>query len=483
MKNSPAHSLHYPDMTDRYLSRAPTNFLPSPAQAQGFDFTHSGVPVPSRQTFLKNLSYISSALSPGGFEFRMLSVYYNWDNEASNKHETDVFDTWRSALDAARSCDQKEAVHAICKAYALLNNPHPLAVHEKLAVTCEVVQVIRSKEKGAGGEEYVVYVGLEILLFCGCLEELVEHIDLFVHYVVDDYVEDIKSKALKILFALDFPGIDSICNICEEDEELRYEIISILVKEPMVIETILVPALINHFHSNDHLEISKAIAALGRLGNLASRSEAIPLLLDLLKTSNLNKNLVVGSLRAIGMKGTNALCSELKSLKNPKIQSIICYYLGRRDEEYIQNTVEIKIMDHEHIHLDIKRGSICQYEGAIAPPVGPSQSENDSPDRSLNLNQKDEQQKNTIFVNSDDFLIVLKRLRNLREIEFMKTGEIVGHTGISQTLDKSKDFRVYVEVLQEPLLESEFTNKEGLSRRITKSLLRKLTSSITSDCR
>lgn len=120
-------------------------------------------------------------------------------------------------------------------------------------------------------------------------------------------------------------------------------ILLLLINESAVIETIIVPALLNQFHVADMKHQSKAICALGRLGHLASRSETVPLLMDLYLNSPVDKTLVVAALRAVGEKGEKALCKLLKKTKNPKQRATICFFLGQK--------VPVEFADHIEITL------------------------------------------------------------------------------------------------------------------------------------
>ena len=159
-----------------------------------------------------------------------------------------------------------------------------------------------------------------------------------------------------------------------------------IIKEPLIIETILVPAILNQFHSTDHIEVTKAISAISRLGVLASRSEAPHLLLDLLKHSNMNKNLVAGALRSLGDKGGEILAKIVSSIKSPKILSIICFYLGCKiPDDYCSNVfISLYSSDIGDQSLEFKRGAICRFEGNLTAPLF-DQKKNDPQESYQNL--------------------------------------------------------------------------------------------------
>ena len=76
-----------------------------------------------------------------------------------------------------------------------------------------------------------------------------------------------------------------------------------MINCPAIIEVVLVPSFLNKFHSSNHTVQHTALTALANLGCLTSRSEATPILLDLLMYSTLNKSLVCGALVSQGEEG------------------------------------------------------------------------------------------------------------------------------------------------------------------------------------
>jgi hypothetical protein len=115
----------------------------------------------------------------------------------------------------------------------------------------------------------------------------------------------------------------------------------LLINEPSVIETIIVPSLMSQFHSSDTRQQSKALCGIGRLGNLASREESVKLLSDLLVHSPLDKTLVISSLRATGARGEQALNRLYKKVKSSKTKSSISYFLGKHLPPEFADHIEI----------------------------------------------------------------------------------------------------------------------------------------------
>lgn len=122
---------------------------------------------------------------------------------------------------------------------------------------------------------------------------------------------------------------------------MAYVVLILLINEPSVIETIIVPSLMNQFHSSDTREQAKALAGLGRLGNLVGRDENVKLLSELLLHSTLDKTLVIAALRASGIKGETALNNLYKKVRSAKTRSTISYFLGKHIPPEFADHVEI----------------------------------------------------------------------------------------------------------------------------------------------
>lgn len=119
----------------------------------------------------------------------------------------------------------------------------------------------------------------------------------------------------------------------------------LLINEPVVIETVIVPSLLNQFHSSDIKQQTKAICALGKLGTLASRSDTLPLLADLIQSSQVDKTLLIATIRSMGEKGELTLTKMFKKVKNPKLKSTICFFLGQKVPVEFADHIEIMIYE------------------------------------------------------------------------------------------------------------------------------------------
>ena len=155
-----------------------------------------------------------------------------------------------------------------------------------------------------------IYIILEIFMLIGKTSSYLqeeENLDLYIHLLQNNTEPSVRGKCTKFLFELGSIGIQSILEVIHLDETIKKDLIIHLINSPGVIETIIIPSILNKFHSANPASHTKAVAALSRLGCLGSRNESIPVLLDLLKHSTLNKNLICGALRSFGDQGLRAL--------------------------------------------------------------------------------------------------------------------------------------------------------------------------------
>lgn len=154
------------------------------------------------------------------------------------------------------------------------------------------------------------YVVLEILGLIGksssYLQEY-ESLETLACILTHHSDDEVKKKAIAVLFELGKDGISCLVEVCREEQNLRNDLVTLMINCSGIIEVVIVPAFINKFHSSNHTVLHTALTALANLGCLASRSEAIPILLDLLMHSNLNKSIVCGALASFGEEGLKAL--------------------------------------------------------------------------------------------------------------------------------------------------------------------------------
>lgn len=103
--------------------------------------------------------------------------------------------------------------------------------------------------------QYSIFTILEIFNLVGKTSKFLKemgNMQLYVNILAGNEEPEIISKCAKFLFGLGSIGISAIVDICQENEELKKEIVTHLINSPQVIETIIIPALLNKFHSANH---------------------------------------------------------------------------------------------------------------------------------------------------------------------------------------------------------------------------------------
>ena len=352
--------------------------------------------------------------------------------------------------------------------------------------------------------QYSVYIILEIFMIFGkhplFFEK--ENLQVLVDVLVEHHEPEVRKKCTKLLFGLDWAGLTGILTVIgkgqfnRENEQIKQEILGYLINSPMAIETILVPSILNKFHSSCHITQTRAVVALGKLGIMGSTNESIPILRDLLTNSKINKNILCGTLRAFSDEGLRVFLEHLNLVKSDyggyqedwkkgvkkskilKILSAMAYYLGCIIDPSYPGNMEIKLLtddDESTSKIEIKRGDVCEYIGPIEPPIFTQISTEDgtetSPDpvivshstetleKIFSENQFftiDETDKGTLFINAEDFLVVLKRLLKIRMAEVGERGNGISGgfdenegflSNWRSCLNKEEDFRVVCEIL------------------------------------
>ena len=114
--------------------------------------------------------------------------------------------------------------------------------------------------------------------------------------------------------------------------------------QPLVIETVVVPALLTRFHSADFKTLISTIRAFTKIGELASRSEVIQILIDMLKTSNFERNLIIACIRSFGESGEVVLVDLLSKVKDKKLKSAICFHLGTARPTFTKKSLKTQII-------------------------------------------------------------------------------------------------------------------------------------------
>ena len=84
--------------------------------------------------------------------------------------------------------------------------------------------------------------------------------------------------------------------------------------------------------------------------------------------------------------------------------SIVCFYLGFVvPNDYKDNLAIELITSNNNEYIEFKRGRICMYEGEVSPPVFGLENQLEK----LEQMQKNGEPENRLYVNCEDFMIVL----------------------------------------------------------------------------
>lgn len=188
---------------------------------------------------------------------------------------------------------------------------------------------------------YVQFIALELIYFVGGVLDSEELCLCLTKIVSGSVNDDVKRKAVRLLFNGSTLSLEELIRLCSTEDEVSHVVSILLINEPTAIEAIIVPALLNHFHSTDAKIQSSALCALGRLGNLAGSPSVVNLLTSLINHVSVDKTLVIAALRAAGANGEAALNKIYKTARSSKTKSTICYILGKKVPPEFADHIEI----------------------------------------------------------------------------------------------------------------------------------------------
>lgn len=289
------------------------------------------------------------APGPKHFEMRLLEMYHEWYQEDFERSVTlqQQNDPVEHLLSHIRSNTPKNRVGALTQVYKLVYTSALEQLDRIQQLVAELGQIVLGRRDCV----YTLCLALEILYFVGPVfvwmkqPSFVQALgELAAYYEC----EEVQRKSIRVLFGLGTEGIKELIRISALSAELEKMTCLLLVNEPAVIETIIVPALLNQFHNSDTKQQAKTVSALGKLGTLCSRSnEAINLLSELLQSNHVDRTLIVSALRAMGPVGEAALCRVFKNKgrNNPKLRASICFFLGQKVPQEFADHIEITLDD------------------------------------------------------------------------------------------------------------------------------------------
>lgn len=341
-------SLHHQNLPSnlRIPQQHPT---PSAYNPQDDDYSQENHQNPDHHIEEHNMH--EEQAGPKHFEMRMLEMYHEWyqeDFERSVLSKQDqAYDPVNHLLGHIRSPVPKNRVGALTQVYKLVYTSALENLDRIKQLVGELGQLVISRRDCV----YSLCLSLEIIYFVGPVFSWMKQ-PAFVQTLGElaGYYEceEVQRKSIRVLFGLGTEGIKELIRVCSLSVELEKMTCLLLINEPAVIETIIVPALLNQFHNSDTKQQAKTVSALGKLGTLCSRStEAINLLSELLQSNHVDRTLVVSALRAMGPVGEAALCRVFKNKgrNNPKLRASICFFLGQKVPQEFADHIEITLDD------------------------------------------------------------------------------------------------------------------------------------------
>jgi hypothetical protein len=405
------------------------------------------------------------------FEFKMIGMYLDWFEE---EHRGLMMDgeSIIALIGEIDSESPKKRVGALCTLYKALYNYELDRLDDLQTILMATIDFV------AGGTHrdcpYSVYVALELIYFIGPVLDLSKFVPVAGQIIQQMECEEIQRKAIRLLFSLGAPGLRELLSLCShEHPDIRRVTMLLLVNEPVVIETILVPSLLNQFHGSDTKQQLKALCAIGKLGHLASRSETVPILSELLLNSTIDKTLIVAAMRSLGEKGEKELNRVYKKIKVPKTKSMVCFFLGQRLPREFADHVEIVVGEAKETSktkgIVHSKGLVCTYEGDISAP------------RFCPTQKSEVTEIPQLVISPVDFLVVLNRLCRLRESNQSQLGGGLGTPGdesmqpedkaylhYNQSLLRREEFKVAYELFgaKEETEDTDFTAASLMTLRL-----------------
>ena len=134
-------------------------------------------------------------------------------------------------------------------------------------------------------------------------------------------------KLVKTLFLLGDYGIQALVEGASEAyTEWDSFILTHLGNHPLVQGLVILPSLVRECRQGDQSQKTKAVKAIGQLYQLAT--PAIPILLDLLVSGVVCRNVVVSAIRACGVEGERVLIKLVHTAEDAKVRAAAAHGLG-----------------------------------------------------------------------------------------------------------------------------------------------------------
>lgn len=279
--------------------------------------------------------------SAGGpaFEFKMIQMYSDWFEEEFIENTKDDNRNLVYLVTQIENEMTRTRVGALCQIYKLIYSGEIERPEDLKTVVYALVDYLKSGLHNKCA--YSLFVSLEVIYFVGPDNSDEEFAGMLSEVITGFECLDVQRKAARVLFSMGTVGLKELLKISNSGAEESKMVVDILINEPVVIETILVPSLLNQFHSCDTKLHAKSTCALGKLGRISMRSDAVPLLSDMLLNSPVDKTMVISALRAMGERGEKELCKLYKKVKSPKVKASICFFLGQKVPVEFVDSIQI----------------------------------------------------------------------------------------------------------------------------------------------
>ena len=292
---------------------------------------------------------------------------------------------------------------------------------------------------------YSVFCSLEIVALIGPHPISYENIKLLVAILIDEAIPVLQDKAFLALVNFDYPGLHALLDIANKDfNEVPLYIMNRLAETEELQLSVIIPSLLNDINSQDIRKRTQSLAALNRMYSLIWKGRSLPVLVQILNEGQIDRQLVVSTIRACGEIGEQTLLKILRTTNNYKIKLAISTVLSWRVPKDPRSRLPIRIVPFQvALHYNVNPGTMCLYRGDLTPLAYLEQ-------ESLALNQEGSEQQREpeegaeaysaterqapsrssrrqsedfIEINSRDFMAALQRLLAVKLDKFQNSAD------------------------------------------------------------
>jgi hypothetical protein len=196
---------------------------------------------------------------------------------------------------------------------------------------------------------YQVFCSLEIVALIGPHAISYNNIKLLVAILIDEAIPLLQEKAFLCLANLDYPGLYALLDIANKDfNEIPLFVMNSLAQTQELQLCVVIPSLLNDINSSqDPKKRISSLAALNRMKSLIWQGGALPILITILNEGQVDRQLVVSTIRACGEVGEQTLLKILKTTNNYKIKLAIATVLSWRLPKNPPSQLQIQIVSYQ----------------------------------------------------------------------------------------------------------------------------------------